>query len=1608
MLTEFEPSRADLLASVFELIRKQLPAQEAGLVEAFVHRYYAQVASEDLVERTAQDLYGAALSHWRFASRCMPGNPLVRVYNPRRAEHGWQSTHTVIEIVSKDMPFLVDSITMEVNRQGLTPHLIIHPIMKLVRDADGRLQAISEERDDSPGGYESIIHVEVDRRTGVDQLEELRRGLGEVLGDVLAAVQDWPRMKQRLAEIIIDIEFNPPAENLGDTAEDCAFLRWVAADNFTLLGYREYQLAGEDRERAGEVLRVVSGSGIGILRETGQEQPVSFAAMLPEVQVIARQKQLLVLTKTNARSTVHRPAYLDYIGIKRFAPDGEVIGERRFIGLFTSTAYNANPAEIPLLRKKVSSVMERAGFRPKSNADKSLKTILEQYPRDELLQVTVDELFPIVMGILGLGERQRTRLFIRRDAYCRFFSCLVYTPRENFDSALRQRMQEVLMQALNGLSTEFFVQLSESALARILIVVHVRPGSVPVFDVRELEKRLAQAARRWDNELYEALLDHAGEERGNLLHSRYKSAFPAGYRESYSAQAAVGDIDLMESLGGADSLALHLYQPIDSRTGNLRFKILRSGEPVPLSISLPMLEHMGVKVLEERPYEIALGSGQTVWLHDFGLSYSAAAELDMGSVRGLFEEAFRRVWRGEAENDDFNRLVLTARLGWREVALLRAYAKYLKQAGFTFSQLYIEQTLTTHPDIACQLLALFMASFDPEDSAARSERATQIVTQIESALEGVANLDEDRILRQYLAVILATLRTNYFQRVEGAPKFHLSFKLSSRQVPGLPEPKPLFEIFVYSPRVEGIHLRGGKVARGGLRWSDRMEDFRTEVLGLMKAQMVKNVVIVPVGSKGGFVVKNPPPASDRDAFLKEGVACYHIFLRGLLDITDNLVAGETRPPADVVRRDENDPYLVVAADKGTASFSDYANAVSKEYGFWLGDAFASGGSVGYDHKKMAITARGVWESVQRHFRELGLNTQEQDFSVVGIGDMSGDVFGNGMLLSKHIRLVAAVDHRHIFIDPEPDPAAGFAERQRLFNLPRSSWEDYDAKLISPGGGIYPRSAKAIKLSAQARAVLAIEAETLTPQELIRALLLAPVDLVYNGGIGTYVKGSQESNADVGDKANDAIRVNGAELRCRAVAEGGNLGFTQLGRIDYALKGGRINTDAIDNSAGVDCSDHEVNIKILLNLVTEEGLLSDAQRNQLLVEMTDDVATLVLRDNYFQTQMLSVTHARGPALLDEQSRYMRFLANNGRLNRRIEFLPFDEQIAERKAAGIGLTNPELAVLLAYNKMELFDALMASDVPEDPYISTALQRYFPKQLRERYPGHIQRHPLRREIIATHVVNSMVNRVGPTFVYRLQQETGAAIADIVRAYMATREVFGQVPLWQAVEALDNQVADATQTAMVLECLRLVERGTLWFLRHREHLGDLAKTLVRFTASVDQLAESIYTVVGKEYRSKLDEVIRHYTELGVAEALAKRVAGLEELYSALDLVEIATDLDRPVELVARVYFALGELLDLHWLGHRIEALKADTHWQGLARTALRDDLSTQARVLAAQVLRERRELRDERQLVEAWQERRAFQFERYQQLFAEIRVAPLLDIAMLSVVLRELRGLA
>ncbi len=1600
--------------AVVEQIAARLPAAQAAAVSAFAARFFAQVDPEDLEVLPIADLYGAVLSQWHFIARRRSGSR-VRAFNPRLDEHGWECPHTVIEIVGDDMPFLVDSIAMEIARQGSALHLIIHPVMGVVRDDEGRFVRLAEQDDvqaaagdEGPGGarLESIMHLEVDRRSDPADLAALQQGIEHVLADVRAAVGDWAAMRARMDEIIAGLGGSTPPVDAGELAEVRAFLEWLAADNFVLLGGRDYELVNTDE---GNELRIVGGSGLGLLRGDGEDgQSRSFAALPPQLRAQAHLPHLLTVTKSNSRSTVHRPGYLDFIGVKRFDADGRVVGERRIIGLLASTAYSASPKQIPLLRRKVDAVFERAGLLPGGHAAKALLTLLERYPRDELFQISPDELYTHAMGILRLGERLRTRLFVRCDPFARFVSCLIYVPREHYNTDQRKRMQAVLMDAFNGAASEFDVQFSDSALARILITVRTHDSVIPPFDTRELEQRLIRASRRWEDELLQALVEQCGEERGLVLARRYGSGFPAGYREDHSARMAVFDIEQMEALADGEALGLNLYVPLEAPAGGLNLRLYHLDAPVPLSSSLPMLEKMGVTVIDERPYAVSRQDGRTVWLHDFGLSYAEAESLNIHEVRPLFQDAFLHAWRGEVENDDFNRLVLRAGLSWREVAVLRAYAKYLRQAAFTFSQAYMEQTLAAYPQLARALFELFRVRFEPALDQGREAACNGIVAAIEQGLNTVANLDEDRILRQFLALILATLRTNWFQRGEdGAPKAYASFKFAPAKIPNLPQPLPMFEIFVYSPRLEGVHLRGGKVARGGLRWSDRMEDFRTEVLGLVKAQIVKNAVIVPVGSKGGFVVKCPPAEGGREALLAEGMACYRNFLRGLLDLTDNLVQGRIVPPAEVVRHDEDDPYLVVAADKGTATFSDHANEVAAEYGFWLGDAFASGGSAGYDHKKMGITARGAWEAVKRHFREIGRNIQETPFTVAGIGDMSGDVFGNGMLLSRQIRLVAAFDHRHIFVDPDPDPETSWQERTRLFALPRSSWDDYDKTLISEGGGVWPRSAKSIRLSSQLRAVLDIDADSLAPAELIRAILTAPVDLLYNGGIGTYIKASTEADAAVGDRANDAVRVNGAELRCKVLGEGGNLGATQLGRIEFALKGGRVNTDAIDNSAGVDCSDHEVNIKILLDSVIAEGELTLKQRNQLLADMTDEVAALVLRDNYAQTQILSVTRARGVDLLDEQAEFMRRLSHAGRLNRKLEFLPMDEDLVERKAAHIGLLTPELAVLLAYSKIELYDEVLASDVPEDPYIRSALERYFPVPLRERFAGHIQRHPLRREIVSTHVVNSMVNRVGPTFVSRLRAETGASPSDVVRAYMATREVFGLVPVWNGIEALDNCIDDALQVELIREADRLVQRGTLWFLRHRPWLADLQATLAHFSPGVGVLADGLVDYVVPAYKVELEETVARRVEQGVPRDLAQRIAVLDELYSALDLVEAAVDSGRDEAMVARVYFALGGDLDLHWLGRQISLLPTETRWQTLARSALRGDLSAVARALVNDALKLVPGAGEVAQVRAAWQEKYAHQLERYRHLLTEVHAAPSIDLAMLSVVLRELRGL-
>jgi glutamate dehydrogenase len=1595
---------AALIDTACSRAREHLPEGDAAQAEEFIRQYYRWVAPDDIAERSPLDVYGLALAHFNFVRERAPGTTKVHVYNPEFDAHGWQSTHTAVEIVTDDMPFLIDSVSMELNRRGFGVHMIIHPVLIVRRDAGGRLlEVLPSHRGPAEGEpAESVIHAEVERQTDQVELEALRGHLLRVIGEVSAAVEDWPQMRRRALDIVDELEQSPPPLDLEEVVEAKAFLAWVEDHHFTFLGYREYEAVSKDDEVR---LASVADSGLGILRQAGGTQTSrGFDKLPPGVRARALEPYLLNLTKANSRASVHRPAHLDYIGVKRFDARGQVVGERRFLGLYTHTAYHARPGEIPILRRKVDRVLERAAFPHGSHNEKALIEILESHPRDELFQASVDELFEIAMGILYLGERQRLRLFVRRDAFGRSLSCLVFVPRDRFNTENRQRIERILKHSFGASSIDYTTRVSESVLARLHYLVYTEPGQLPNYSQREIEMRLVAATRSWSDDLESALVGECGEEPGNALWHQWGEAFPAAYRADWVPRSALADIRHIEALAEDDDLTISLYRPLDAAPRVLRAKVFRSGTPLALSDLVPLFENMGVRVGDERPYQIAPREGQPFWLYDFGLTYVGENELQADRVRASFQDAFLRAWRGEVENDGYNRLVLRAQLTWRETSILRAVSRYLRQGGTAFSDRYVEQAVVAHPEVARLLVDLFCARFDPR--RADPALASDLAQRIEQAIDAVESLDQDQILRTFLGVIQAMLRTNYFQREpDGRPKPHFSFKLDPSALPWLPLPRPQFEIFVYSPRTEGVHLRGGKVARGGIRWSDRREDFRTEVLGLMKAQMVKNAVIVPVGAKGGFVVKRPP-TDDREALLEEVVACYRTFISGLLDLTDNIVAGEIALPPDVVRYDGDDPYLVVAADKGTAALSDVANGIAHEYGFWLGDAFASGGSSGYDHKSLGITARGAWESVKRHFRELGQDVQEEEFTAVGIGDMSGDVFGNGMLLSRHIRLIGAFNHRDVFIDPDPDPEQSWAERHRLLDLPRSSWSDYDRDRISPGGGVFPRTAKSIPLSAQAREALGVEAEAMTPAELIRAVLRAPVDLLWNGGIGTYVKASSELHAEAGDKANDAVRVNADELRCRVVGEGGNLGLTQPARIEYALGGGRVNTDAIDNSGGVDCSDREVNIKVLLNAVAAGGDLSYKQRNELLAQMSEAVAQLVLKDNYEQSETLSLAEAQADNMIDVHERFIRTLEQSRKLDRELEALPSDDEIAERKRDHRGLTRPELATLVAFSKVDLYAELLDSSVPEDPYLSAELDGYFPSPLPERFGDWMRSHRLRREITATQVVNNMIHGGGTTFAFRLHEETGAAASEIARAYAVAREVFQMRPQWAEIEGLDNRVPAETQMAMLLEGRRLIERGTRWLLRNRPRPLEIAPAVEYFAPGAAALYDSMSRLLGPPDDEPLIRRAEELRQAGVPGRLANRVASLGTMVSTLDIVEVAEETGLDVEPVAGVHLRIGSHLQLHWLLARIVALPRDNRWRALARAGLRNDLYNLHRALTAEVLRGGQPDGDADERVMEWVAASPAA-ERLLQTLADIRVGRVFDMTTLPVAVREVRNL-
>jgi len=1629
------------LQAVFAAARKRAPAARHKELEQFLSAFYKRMQEDEYPQHSPEVWAAIGMQMLEFARKRKPGQASIRVFNPTLEESGWESPFTVLQIVNDDMPFLVDSVGMALAEMGIGVHVLGHPLVRLERDRSGRLVGVGE------GKAESLMSIEIDRQPP-EAMKAIEQKVAQVLAEVRAVVADWGLMRERMQVLADDLATRhmPVADPVRREAQE--FLRWAANDHFILFGYREYRVVKRDGE---DVLAPVEGSGLGLMRGKDGVAPRPVHSLAAQGLHDSGATEPLILTKTNARSRLHRKGYMDYIGVLLFDASGRIIGEQRFLGLYTSSAYNRRPWEIPLVRERYEYVMRSSGLAPNSHSGKALRHILETLPREELFQSSEEELFRTATGVLGLQERVRSRLFLRRDRYGRFFSALVYIPRERFNTDVRLRIENLLREALHGEHVDASVVLGESPLAQLHLIVRPKAGEAVQVDIAELERRLAHLLRNWQDDLRELLIARHGEAVGLRLANAYGRALPAGYIEEVSPELAANDVEQLAALTGPDDLRLSLQLVPRGRGQGLSLKLYRQHTDIPLSDVLPLMENMGLRVVTEHPYRLqaTLADGTVLPIHiqDFEVEL-VSGESEVGDRAAAFEQAFAAVWSGRAENDGFNRLVLAAGLEWRQVAVLRGYWKYLLQTGVPFSQGAAEQTLARYPLLARLLVELFEARFEPSAgrgaaaaareaqqrlaaqlrrlagdeatarlleelvqarAAARPARIGQVREALLRLLDRVANLDEDRILHGFIDVIDATLRTSYYQRnAAGQPAETISFKFDPAQIPELPKPRPYREIFVYGPRVEGVHLRFGAVARGGLRWSDRREDFRTEVLGLVKAQMVKNTVIVPVGAKGGFYAKClPDPAVDRDAWFAEGVACYKLFIQGLLDITDNIVEGKIVPPRDVVRHDQDDPYLVVAADKGTATFSDIANSLAIAHGFWLGDAFASGGSAGYDHKGMGITARGAWESVKRHFRALGRDCQSENFTCVGIGDMSGDVFGNGMLLSRHIRLVAAFDHRHIFLDPDPDPARSYAERERLFRLPRSSWADYDARLISKGGGVYPRSAKSIDISPQVRAALGLaeEVKAMTPAELMRAILQAPVDLLWNGGIGTYVKASSEQHSDVGDRANNAIRVDGGQLRCKVVGEGGNLGMTQLGRIEAAQNGVLLNTDFIDNSAGVDTSDHEVNIKILLNAEVQAGRLALPARNKLLASMTDEVARLVLLDNYRQNQAISLMERMSARRLGAKQHFIRTLEQQGLLDRQIEFLPSDAELSARKARGQGMTRPELAVLLSYSKLVAFQQLLDSDIPEDPYLSKELQRYFPEPLQKKYARGMESHRLKREIIATAVTNQTINRMGATFLLRMQEDTGRSPAEVAKAYTISREVLDARMLWAQIDALDGKLPESAQIDALQVIWNLQRSFVRWLLNRPGPMPGITEAVERYRDPFNDI-RSASGVLPTSQRPAYEAALQEWKDKGMPPALAQQLAELPYLEPAFDIIELARARKlKPVD-VSRVHFRLGEALRLPWLFEQIDALAVDGRWHAVARGVMRDELAAHHRVLAGQVIAQPGKDADAK--VAAWLQRDDAALRFTLGMLGELAAQKTLDYPTLSVAVQKLGQLA
>ncbi|TDG11929.1 NAD-glutamate dehydrogenase [Seongchinamella unica] len=1606
----WESLKKNLISELKKRIDNNAEGEERASLNNLADDFYRRFAAEDLRGRSVENLYGCLRYLLRFMREGLGETARIEIFNPELQSHGWESTNTVLVIHCRGIPFVTASVRGEINRRNLPIHIIASSNLEVARDEQGLLRKIlsDSEQDQMESHREAVVYFELARHSQPAELDQLRDTLEDILAEVYTVVDDFPAMNRQLDNVVELVQASSCVD-AGLREEAVEFLIWLGQQHMTMLGYEYLEV-----DQSGKLPTVTASDQgrLGLLRHRETRGVADLEADLASMGQEELQRRQLSFSKSRQRSRVHRLTYPDYVEVRVFNEQGEMVGQHRFIGLYTSSVYTMNPKYIPILRRKVQAVMEMSDMDWAEHETRELARVLELYPRDELFQSSITDLYNTVNAINRIQERRQTRLFVRRDIHGKFVSCIIYVPRDRYTTELRELMESILSDAFKAEESEFTTHFSESILVRVHFVLRVDPAKPLDYDDTELEDLIVQATLAWTDRLRNRLIEEFGEEHGNQYVEEFGDGFPAGYRDDFDPRMAVADIKKILRLANGERLAMSLYRTLEDGEDMLRLRLYNAGASLPLSDVLPILENLGLRVISERPYGIAAYSGGRYWVQEFFMHYSLSDNIDLEDVKEEFEDAFARIWFGEAESDSFNRLLIGTRLSWREIALLRAYARYLQQLNFPYSVEYIAGTMADHLHITALIVELFLTRFSPVfdgDEDWRGERELDVEQRILDSLEQVENLGQDRIIRQYVKLIKATLRSNFFQQADGGGlKPYISFKLKPSAIPDIPQPVPMFEVYVYSPRVEGVHLRGGKVARGGLRWSDRHEDFRTEVLGLVKAQQVKNAVIVPVGAKGGFVARQLNPQMSRDEIQQEGIECYKLFIRGLLDITDNRGDVSIIRPPYVVAKDEDDPYLVVAADKGTATFSDIANGLSAEYDFWLGDAFASGGSAGYDHKKMGITAKGAWVSVQRHFREMGVDVQSSDFTVVGIGDMGGDVFGNGMLLSQHIRLLAAFNHLHIFVDPEPDAAASYAERKRLFELPRSSWSDYATELISEGGGVFSRFAKSIAISPQMQARFDIEDTHLTPNELISQLLRARVDLLWNGGIGTYVKASTESHIDVGDKANDALRVDGRDLRCKVVGEGGNLGMTQLARVEYALCGGRSNTDFIDNAGGVDCSDHEVNIKILLNAVVARGDMTEKQRNLLLEEMTDSVSELVLNNNYRQVQAISLVELQAEERFGEYRRFIETMEEMGRIDRALEFLPSDEELVERKSRGQPLTRPELSVLISYSKAVLKELLIESDLGKDPYLYNAVTTAFPLRLVEQFGDEIRSHRLHREIMATQVANDIVNRMGLNFVVRQAKATGAAVADVARAYTTVMEIFQLRELWEWIELLDYRVSSSVQMDMMLKLVRLVKRATRWLLRNRRHELMPTPLVSEFSEGLAQIRSSFSSMLRGSSAEQHESLYEHYLQEGVGEELAERVARTQTAYTALGIIQAAGENEASVENVARLYFFIGERLELDWFSSQIMAAKVENEWQAMARDTYMEDLEWQQRTLAVGALKHLDSEGNVLACMRQWEHEQEALLGRWQAMLAELHATDSPDFSMFAVANRELLDLA